>query len=744
MQKKHITKNNNTYKKITIAILPFIALLLIGLIKGDITYHQKIFKTYLIFIFDFALLALLILRAFGKEGFKKEIKYYSYFLFYFLFILIQFVVSFYSKEVSYDRDYYLGNYISLIVFSLLVFVYIKSLNEIKTALLLIQLFFVIVLILGFYELYKAKWVFYDFRPPLTFGNTDYFAGYAIGLLPFSLIAPILFYDTKKTFIKNRISIITSIAALISFAPIFLSQTRAALLGCYFGMIVIFIPALIYLINKLSLKIKIILIISILFIFIAGPVLLLKFPPPFFGTVMQRMVKTMANPAYFIKDRINGWTGGLELFKRHPLFGAGLGTVYAASFKYMNKFFNLYSASSSFKHSHSEYIEVLGEGGIIGIIFFFSLFGYVIISLLKRVYSKKYNNQYRIISLAAATGIISMLIHQIFSLSFRMSVTMSAYFFLIGLGIFLISHSKNALLEEDDVPKKTILPVFLNKEINARGSKILIFIIALFLTIGLICFLPVFKSETYLVKAFPPKEPAPPLQASIDFINEAIRAKPDNLYVWVEKYKFDTQVTLFEGSAERINESALDDIQKNLDKQNSIIPGYQDIWTKYANLYMLKYNYYSSKWNSTLDYSYREKASESIKEALINLDKSINANYLNLYNHISRVLLLTKLENNQGQIEAVKDFIAAKTYNDFCKTRKIIKERVNIEFGNDTRVDVKKYKKNQDHYNFTISMDIVYKISSKCFDKLDSLYFENIEKVLNDETDALLKDLYPKE
>ena len=221
------------------------------------------------------------------------------------------------------------------------------------------------------------------------------------------------------------------------------------------------------------------------VFIAGPVLLLKYPPPIIESLLGRLVSTMDNPIFFIKDRLNGWAGGMGLFFAHPIFGAGLGSVYPASFKFASKYFYMYSSSNSFKHSHNEYVEVLGEAGVFGMIVFVALFGFVIVMLLKRAYSKKYQFQYRIISLAVSAGIISMLIHQIFSLTLRMSVTMTAYFFLLGLGVFLISYSKKALVMEEETPKKSIFPQALDDYIKPAGLYLLLVIIGLFIIISLI-------------------------------------------------------------------------------------------------------------------------------------------------------------------------------------------------------------------------------------------------------------------
>ena len=163
-------------KNISIAVIPFIFLLSIGLIKGDITYHQKIFKTFMIFVFNLALLFIFFIHIWGnKEGLKKQKKYFIYFASYFLFIFFQFVVSYLSKETSYDREYYLGNYTFLILFAMFFYLYLNNLDEVKIGLLLINIFFIIVLIWSIKDFNDAGKTLSGFRPKLSFGNTNYFA-----------------------------------------------------------------------------------------------------------------------------------------------------------------------------------------------------------------------------------------------------------------------------------------------------------------------------------------------------------------------------------------------------------------------------------------------------------------------------------------------------------------------------------------------------------------------------------------
>ena len=65
----------NVIKKISISAIPFVFLLSIGLIAGDITLHQKVFKSFLIGIFDIALFLILMIQLVtNKDVYEKRKK----------------------------------------------------------------------------------------------------------------------------------------------------------------------------------------------------------------------------------------------------------------------------------------------------------------------------------------------------------------------------------------------------------------------------------------------------------------------------------------------------------------------------------------------------------------------------------------------------------------------------------------------------------------------------------------------
>ena len=89
--------------------------------------------------------------------------------------------------------------------------------------------------------------------------------------------------------------------------------------------------------------------------------------PLLPTTIWNRILTIANPAdSSTSSRVPLYEAALEVIKKSPIFGAGLGT--AATQAYI-KNYNLYHGSAPFVHAHNFYLEVWIEAGLLGIIGF---------------------------------------------------------------------------------------------------------------------------------------------------------------------------------------------------------------------------------------------------------------------------------------------------------------------------------------------------------------------------------------
>jgi len=715
-------KNNNDFP---IYIIPPLLFFLFGILKVGITYQQIIFKTLIILIFNISLIIIFFIYIFNEDFKinKKRIHIFFY-LFYSLYILYQVSVTFFTNEICYERDYYFINYFGLIIFSLLIFIFIRNENEIKIGLLLLSLFFVIAFFVVIFELIKSGLPIKNFRPKFSFQNTTYFSGFLNGIIPLGIILPIIWFN-KNEKKKIIISAFLSISTILGIVTLFLTQTRASIFSFYLTFILIVIPGFLFIYNKKSIKFKIITIMVIFIISIIIPLYILYDTPIFLRNILFRFIAVKDNFNFIFTDRLNGWAGCLNLFKKYPFFGAGLGTAYAASFKYINKYYKIYSPTNSFKHSHNEYIEILGESGIIGLIFFLILIGFITINLFKIIFSKRYSFLSRIISLGINTGILNMLINDLFNIILRVSETMIVFFFLIALGLNQISNSNNF------IKAKNTKNNFFNSNLTIKNIYFILIFIFIINFLFILFFIPIIKSEIYTFKSYQ----SAIVKKNDNYAKLAIINNKKNIYAWNNKWLLDYYIFQRKINDNK-NHSEIEQYfiiaKEDLDTLNSIIPDYQNIYSKYAKLYYTKYEYMENI-NAN-----KQESNFYLNNAFINLNESINHDFLNKSDHSKR-LLIAKINNNTELFNIyLKDFIISLIYINYIKKNKIKHDKIEFLDDKNSKISIEK-----DKYIFFIGKEDITKIFEKVFflpvsDELSRYKFMNL---LNIETTEFINSFF---
>lgn len=776
-------------------LLPLLLLFFIGLIKTSThSYHQKVFKTELILI-SCAILIMFVFLLYKKKS-KLSLLHIFFAVFLFLYVF-QYIVTFFSGEISYDREYYIANYIFLLVFSFFTALFFNEESDFLWVMKLIAVLMVVLFCISmhdfinyvsypktintklyrtvssnlsakdseqldyFYEatsknyklnvplnktnksilkvlLKKGKYystVNYKslmtyFRPVLSFGNTNYFAAYLIGLLPLGIMAFFCMFDRRKSIKENKTAVIYGIMALLGFIPLVFTQTTSAFLGLFITCLVLVIPAIIYA-SSFSKRTKIILLAAEVFIFLILPLVAWFVLPDLIGTLFPRVIKKLSAPEFAIRDRLNGWTPALQLFLGHPVTGAGLGTVYPASFKYISKYFYIYSNSNSFKHAHNEYVELLGEGGILALGLFLFLCLFIIVNMIRIYLRKDCSKVMRYAALGIVTGICSILGQQFFDLSLRMSVTMAAFFWLVGAGFFLILKCpiKNEKLQ------------FLWREKLVLPNFVIGFVTLALIVIGGLLAKPLFTAEYNLIQSLRSKN-----QKEI-FLERAYKAMPQNPYVLNHRFSYHSAmmqmvINQFEKSVQ-VNGDEKNDyiktyIQNMYQKANTdisllsqSIPGYQDLWSKRVSLNIQYLRFL------TVDYNFvpREEiiaAIESLKNDILNdLESSLNQNFLNISNHVSRIYLLAEMKNSDSINNAIKEYLEAKILVNYAKEKRLLQENVKISFNAEEKSG---FKESDKEWHFFISESLINETGSNILnsnnvgDELEKLYKTVTRKV----------------
>lgn len=733
-------------------LMPLLLLFMIGLIKTTtLSYHQKVFKTALILISCMILILFVFLSGRKKSELTLLHIFFGIFLFLYFF---QYVVTFFSGEISYDREYYIANYIFLLVFSFFTSMFFCEESDFLWAMKLIAVFMVVLFCISthdfinyvsypknitpklyrtvcenlsandiaqldyFYQsnsknyslrfslnkenktilkdlLKKGKYytsVNYKslitfFRPALSFGNTNYFAAYLIGLLPLGIMSFFCLFDRRKSIRENKTAVIYGVMALLGFIPLLFTQTTSAFFGLFVTGVFLVIPTIVCA-SSFSKKTKIILLSAEAFIFLILPMILWLLLPDLVGTLFPRVIKKLSAPEFAIRDRLNGWTPALQLFVRHPITGAGLGTIYPASFKYMSKYFYIYSDSNSFKHAHNEFIELLGEGGVIALLLFLFLCLFIIVNMIRIYFRKDLSKVIRYSALGIAAGICSILGQQCFDLSLRMSVTMAAFFWLIGAGFFLMlkcpaSNGKLLFLWQ----KKIAVPNF----IIAAAALILVLI-------GWWLAAPLFSAEYNLIKALRSKNQREML------LEKAHRAMPQNPYVLNNSFSYHSSMmqmginqfenALQENDNEKINyikafiQNMYQKAYSDISLLSQSIPGYQDIWSKRCSLNIQYLRFLTANYNFSPNDEYLGSMTSLKEEILNDLECSLNQNFLNISNHLSRIYLLSELRSSDEVSNAIMEYLEAKLLVDYAKKKRLLQENIKISFMDEDGAEAK--------------------------------------------------------
>ena len=781
-------KQSTSVVTVIYRLLPLLLLFLIGLIKTSThSYHQKVFKTELILI-SCAILIMFVFLSYKKKS-KLSLLHIFFAVFLFLYVF-QYIVTFFSGEISYDREYYIANYIFLLVFSFFTSLFFYEESDFLWVMKLISVLMVILfgimmhdfinyvsypksisarlyrtvcenlsanevkqldyfyaadsknyklnfslnkenkaklkLLLKkgkYYKNVKYKSLITYFRPALSFGNANYFAAYLIGLFPLGIMAFFAMYDRRKSIRENKTALIYGIAAVLGLVPLVFTQTTSAFLGLFITCLFLVIPIIICT-SSFSKKTKIILLSTEVFVFLVLPLILWFVLPGVVETLFPRVVKKLSAPEFAVRDRLNGWTPALQLFSQHPLTGAGLGTVYPACFKYTSKYFYIYSNSNSFKHAHNEFVELLGEGGILSLLLFLILCLFVIINMVRIYLRKDCNKIMRYGALGIAAGICSILGQQFFDLSLRMSVTMAAFFWLIGAGFFLIlkcpvkSEKLQFLWQEKFVLSNFVI-----------GSMALVLIV-----IGGLLAKPLFTAEYNLIQSLRSKN-----KKEI-FLERAHKAMPQNPYVLNHRFSYHSAmmqmvINQFEKSVQVSSDGKTDYIKKYIqnmyEKANrdisllsQSIPGYQDLWSKRASLNIQYLRFLTVDYNLTSKEEIVDTIVSIKKDILNDFESSLNQNFLNISNHVSRIYLLAEMKNSDKINNAIKEYLEAKILVNYAKKKRLLQEQVKISFTTEEKIGSREVG---DEWHFFISESLINETctnilnSNKIGDELDKLY-----------------------
>ncbi|MEW6102602.1 MAG: O-antigen ligase family protein [bacterium] len=237
------------------------------------------------------------------------------------------------------------------------------------------------------------------------GSCMTFANHQI--LVFLFFFPLFFYFFKQKPWWNKKCLFLGSGLIIIICAIILSLTRGAWIGLFCGMLFFFILTRNWKAGLLGTTL------IIIFFLLFSPI-----------EVINRTKSILDINSW---KRLCLWKGGIELWKKSPIFGIGIDNYEFYIEPYINPD-KLVDISTC--HAHSNYIQILSERGIIGFIAFIFLFSIFKESFL--IIKKK-----RGISLFLGYGLLSafcgFLVSGISEYTFSDSEVVMLFWFLAGIG-----------------------------------------------------------------------------------------------------------------------------------------------------------------------------------------------------------------------------------------------------------------------------------------------------------------------
>lgn len=263
----------------------------------------------------------------------------------------------------------------------------------------------------------------------TLGNRNYVSSYLALIFPIAFSFFLL--ESKK---RNKI--FYEVTLLIIYTGIIICHTRAIWIALIFSLFLFGYLLYSFKINKiLKDNKKWLVILFLLFLLIT---LIYSTDNPLNRssiTAAERAISAFDMQGSSLRTRLLIWQSTIDMIKDRPLFGSGLGTFplhyldYQANFLQRNPDYLIFWGKAG--ETHNEYLQILAEMGIIGLLFFLLIiiiFYKTNLNLIKKIGT--ING--KIIIVGLISGVTVTLIHSIFSFPFHIPAVGAAFWFIIGI------------------------------------------------------------------------------------------------------------------------------------------------------------------------------------------------------------------------------------------------------------------------------------------------------------------------
>jgi hypothetical protein len=276
------------------------------------------------------------------------------------------------------------------------------------------------------------------RVEATFGNSNYFAGFLIVLMPLLLVLAVPSAILRPGSVKKRIPLF-SISHLyylsvfcVAVLSLLLTQTRAAIAAGALGLMLVVILFAYFSPSDIWRK-RFLILLWVCF----GIGLLLIASLIAFGEQLtdSRFAALFTSEGW--ATRIVAWEAAIHSIIASPLVGFGLGSSYDLFYLFVNPDARLYSAEHGYNHAHSEILEYLQEAGGLGLLVFLFFWGFLVYRLLNALRSPSATPLAKKLIIGILGGFLGYHVHGLFDVAPRMMVMRLPLYTLLTMAFLVI-------------------------------------------------------------------------------------------------------------------------------------------------------------------------------------------------------------------------------------------------------------------------------------------------------------------
>lgn len=271
----------------------------------------------------------------------------------------------------------------------------------------------------------------------TLGNANHFAFFLEMIFPLSLALFLLkmgLFEEGRSWRERvlhifdvRNGLMFYFAALLLMAlGVFLTASRAGIVTFFLSLVVFFLLSLLVRFRKLRKRLALIVLCVMVGITIWGGQ----------DTVDKFMKLKTKRPEGI--GRLVRWPATFKMAGDFIFMGTGLGTYRYSYFLYDRE------GNQWVTHAHSDVLEMVAEGGVVGGLLFFSLFGLTAFSIT-RVWWQRRRVRIKVLGLGVLVGLFAAAFHSFFDFSLRIPGNVFLLVLLLGLGVKIVTYRRDKSL-----------------------------------------------------------------------------------------------------------------------------------------------------------------------------------------------------------------------------------------------------------------------------------------------------------